>query len=517
MDLRYETLISVIRSGTYNQAVLKLEPSTNSQLQCFRTAAVISTNHDQCDAQYRPEIRPENSIILARRYSQNHTYQTQAVPSLSSDDLTTPEIGYIHEHYSPVLVRKNKRKPFWKTKSFDHNHRERIDQKSLCIRDNFKSSPEDVNEEEKSSRFSVHKLLRKLDNKANKTLLKYTSKFVEKPRHNQNGNLRLLDNNSILSDTNSERNALVVSELVLRKPPVHQEVNGSEVKSYQVENRTKTKYSPPPDQIVSTVKERVDTPVCQSGTVNSCVEERSVKTSMMLRFGFKLRERVVVCVSVVAVLFTLMLVMDIQMDLGVSRKHLMPSHGRIKYVVGEDGPGSAYNSFKNRLLQKTNSAVSGNISKESLPNDTIVHSAAKSTGKSGSQKIKNLGIKEQFDGFNDLVDYLALDSMEREKYKLEIGRTHGVIKKIEVDDQENPSLGELKSIILEKNATTLELFHYQISQHELYTKDTPLVEQILHEMRTEPVLHVAQKSGGTQLKLIIDYPNELQALFKPMR
>ncbi|XP_076275777.1 extracellular serine/threonine protein CG31145 isoform X2 [Rhynchophorus ferrugineus] len=176
-----------------------------------------------------------------------------------------------------------------------------------------------------------------------------------------------------------------------------------------------------------------------------------------------------------------------------------------------------YVTFRKRMLQKKSSAVSGNISKESLPNDTIVHSAAKSTGKSGSQKIKNLGIKEQFDGFNDLVDYLALDSMEREKYKLEIGRTHGVIKKIEVDDQENPSLGELKSIILEKNATTLELFHYQISQHELYTKDTPLVEQILHEMRTEPVLHVAQKSGGTQLKLIIDYPNELQALFKPMR
>jgi hypothetical protein len=26
-----------------------------------------------------------------------------------------------------------------------------------------------------------------------------------------------------------------------------------------------------------------------------------------------------------------------------------------------------------------------------------------------------------------------------------------------------------------------------------------------------------QKDGGTQIKLIIDYPNDIQALFKPMR
>jgi hypothetical protein len=26
-----------------------------------------------------------------------------------------------------------------------------------------------------------------------------------------------------------------------------------------------------------------------------------------------------------------------------------------------------------------------------------------------------------------------------------------------------------------------------------------------------------QKDGGTQIKLIIDYPNDVQALFKPMR
>ncbi|XP_011059837.1 PREDICTED: extracellular serine/threonine protein kinase FAM20C-like [Acromyrmex echinatior] len=36
-------------------------------------------------------------------------------------------------------------------------------------------------------------------------------------------------------------------------------------------------------------------------------------------------------------------------------------------------------------------------------------------------------------------------------------------------------------------------------------------------MATKPILHVVQKDGGTQLKLVIDYGNNMQALFKPMR
>ncbi|EFN69593.1 Dentin matrix protein 4 [Camponotus floridanus] len=36
-------------------------------------------------------------------------------------------------------------------------------------------------------------------------------------------------------------------------------------------------------------------------------------------------------------------------------------------------------------------------------------------------------------------------------------------------------------------------------------------------MATKPILHVVQKDGGTQLKLAIDYGDNMQALFKPMR
>lgn len=75
--------------------------------------------------------------------------------------------------------------------------------------------------------------------------------------------------------------------------------------------------------------------------------------SAMFGGGLKLKERFVVGLSVAAVLFTLLLVMDLQMDLGMSGHHLVPSHAKVKYVNNEDGPGSAYNSFKKRFLQKT--------------------------------------------------------------------------------------------------------------------------------------------------------------------
>ncbi|CAH2003967.1 unnamed protein product [Acanthoscelides obtectus] len=73
---------------------------------------------------------------------------------------------------------------------------------------------------------------------------------------------------------------------------------------------------------------------------------------MLFRGGLKLKERLVMGISVVAVLFTLLLVVDIQMDLGISGRHLVASHGRIRYAVPQEG-AAVYDSFKNRLLQKT--------------------------------------------------------------------------------------------------------------------------------------------------------------------
>lgn len=94
--------------------------------------------------------------------------------------------------------------------------------------------------------------------------------------------------------------------------------------------KSKLKHSPPPEQRPPELQWRAN----------------------MFRGGMKLKERVIVGVSVAAVLFTFLLVVDIQMDLGMSGHHLVPSHGRVKYVQ-EEGVGSAYNSFRKRFLQKT--------------------------------------------------------------------------------------------------------------------------------------------------------------------
>lgn len=124
-------------------------------------------------------------------------------------------------------------------------------------------------------------------------------------------------------------------------------------------NRLKTKYSPPPESppksfdSIELKDELFEVPSVENISDLKSESDKKSEVSNMLRGGLKLKERLMVGLSVFAVLFTLMLVIDIQMDLGISGKHLVPSHGKVKYVVQDEGTGSAYNRFRNRLLQKT--------------------------------------------------------------------------------------------------------------------------------------------------------------------
>lgn len=77
-------------------------------------------------------------------------------------------------------------------------------------------------------------------------------------------------------------------------------------------------------------------------------EENGAK--MWMR-SMKLKERLAVGFGVSLVLFTLLLVVDLQMDLGVSNKHLMPAHAKLKYVQDEDKTG-VFREFKRKFLQK---------------------------------------------------------------------------------------------------------------------------------------------------------------------
>lgn len=51
------------------------------------------------------------------------------------------------------------------------------------------------------------------------------------------------------------------------------------------------------------------------------------------------------------------------------------------------------------------------------------------------------------------------------------------------------------------NSTHLERFHLNIRKHELYAENDTLVNQILHDMATAPILHVGKSKIYSYQKL----------------
>ncbi|KAM6212923.1 extracellular serine/threonine protein kinase FAM20C-like [Sarcoramphus papa] len=60
-------------------------------------------------------------------------------------------------------------------------------------------------------------------------------------------------------------------------------------------------------------------------------------------------------------------------------------------------------------------------------------------------------------------------------------------------------------------------FHVGINRYELYPRQDPLMPTLLRDLAMQRIVSSVQKSGGTQLKLIMTFPNYGQALFKPMK
>lgn len=67
------------------------------------------------------------------------------------------------------------------------------------------------------------------------------------------------------------------------------------------------------------------------------------------------------------------------------------------------------------------------------------------------------------------------------------------------------------------NLTYFERFQLLIRKQTLYDETDKVLEGLLNAMATEEIVHIEQKEGGTQLKLIMDFENNGQAMFKPMR
>ncbi|KAM4530054.1 extracellular serine/threonine protein kinase FAM20C-like [Odontesthes bonariensis] len=60
-------------------------------------------------------------------------------------------------------------------------------------------------------------------------------------------------------------------------------------------------------------------------------------------------------------------------------------------------------------------------------------------------------------------------------------------------------------------------FHLGISRWALYDRKDPNLTELTHYLATQRILGAVQKTGGTQLKLLLSFPNYGQALLKPMR
>jgi hypothetical protein len=68
-------------------------------------------------------------------------------------------------------------------------------------------------------------------------------------------------------------------------------------------------------------------------------------TLTLLKRLVRMKERLVIGLAAFTIAFTLLIVMDLQFDLGYSGHHLLPSHGRLK--MSEDPQrDTVYNNFR---------------------------------------------------------------------------------------------------------------------------------------------------------------------------
>ncbi|CAB3229905.1 unnamed protein product [Arctia plantaginis] len=227
------------------------------------------------------------------------------------------------------------------------------------------------------------------------------------------------------------------------------------------------------------------------------------RTTARTMLNMKLKERLALALSAFLVLFTLMLVVDLQMDYGISG-HRVPLHGRVRIGDTEDKGRSAYMEFRKRFLQKSNGSNGSREYEQSAPSET-----------SGiGTETESRTPAPPADRYEDLQKILFAQIQGKAEDHTVIIPPHRDLNVLRPD---NPTIGEMEDLEPSVNASNLEKFQLKISQHELYENGEPLVDAVLKDMVYSPILHVEQKEGGTQLKLIIDYPNGVQALFKPMR
>lgn len=194
----------------------------------------------------------------------------------------------------------------------------------------------------------------------------------------------------------------------------------------------------------------------------------------------KLKDRLGIVLALVLVSLTVLLVIDVQMELGWTGEYRFHEMAKRRNRLQEcDGCGTL-----SPIMSRSTEAP-----------------------------VKLLRMLATNDRFKDLMQ-LA--------YEPDKSGDNKRIAEIIIDDSdgdiETLRLSNIARMEFNANSTILHKFHGQITNREMYSEQSAdVVLQLLHEMADREINLVNQMSGGTQLKLIITYDNEMRALFKPMR
>ncbi|KAF5285799.1 hypothetical protein FQA39_LY04260 [Lamprigera yunnana] len=406
---------------------------------------------------------PLNSVILSKRKTNSNQSLSQAITYVAPTRNRLPSLGYIQEQYSPTSRRKsrpsvrpsdadttaetfvNYNQPAAWISTVNNNRTRSVTPPSATATKHVQflhESSRTPREKTTKSKFGVTNLFKRLKLFDHKSA--GAPKYVETDREHPNSY------SYIAEEENTDFN--VARENLLRYPKNYRETTTSAFPTHvQAEPNLRNTN----EFITNTIEIRNDS---YSDNFNQKYYSYSSTKGLVNRFssrsffnmfggGLKLKERLVVAFSIAAVLFTLLLVVDLQMDFGLSGHHIVPSHGRVKYVNDADGPGAAYNSFKKRFLQKTHSASNNNASIETTGPTSGLDKVAENKLRSKKEEIKKKD--EEHDDFSDLMDYMMLGPAEQEKHRIDVDREHVVVQKSMEGDLikiDNPTIAEIKKV-----------------------------------------------------------------------
>jgi len=231
----------------------------------------------------------------------------------------------------------------------------------------------------------------------------------------------------------------------------------------------------------------------------------------------KLKERVFISLAASIVIATTLLVLDLrfaqvrsQQTGEIVEPHIMPlmaRHGAIRQKEGKlfqrefqeaEPSGNITNSMAKIELPADNhnedEAPQSNMNSE--PGGNLQLSSLK------NQFVEPKAVNNQIQ-FKDLAKYVVISELKQP---------------VKINFKErNVTVQNVCNLTLSSDATSWDRFQLAISKEELYRENDVAIETVMKDMSTMEFLNISQKQGGTQLKLVIEFPREGYALLKPMR